>query len=274
MNHGYSRLQRLDGKVVLVTGAAGILGRQFCEGFGEMGAAVAVVDLDAGVCAGVATELKRDYGVPSIGIACDVSLPGSVDLMVQRVVAELGGVDVLHNNAATKGHDPRAVFTPFEVYPLEIWREVMAVNIDGMFLVAQRVGRQMIAQGRGGSVIQMSSIYGMVGPDQRIYEGSDYLGGSINTPAVYSASKAAVIGLTRHLASYWATHRIRVNCLVPGGVESGQNDEFIRRYSNRVPLSRMASAHEIVAAALFLASDAASYVTGTCLTVDGGLTCW
>src|SRR5688500_10506443 len=166
--------------------------------------------------------------------------------MVARFTSALGGIDILHNNAATKGSDVRAFFTPFEEYPLNTWREIMAVNIDGMFLVAQRVSREMIAQKRGGAVIQTASIYGVTAPDQRIYEGSNYLGGPINTPAVYAVSKAAVVGLTRYLATYLAPYDIRVNCVAPGGVESGQNDEFAQRYSSRVPLARMAQADEIV----------------------------
>jgi NAD(P)-dependent dehydrogenase (short-subunit alcohol dehydrogenase family) len=132
----------------------------------------------------------------------------------------------------------------------------------------------MLKQGRGGSIVQTASIYGVVAPDQRIYEGSSYLGGAINTPAVYSASKAAVVGLTKYLASYWGAHGIRVNTLTPGGVESGQNDVFSRKYSARVPLGRMAQANEMQSALLFLASDASSYMTGQNLVIDGGLTCW
>ena len=150
----------------------------------------------------------------------------------------------------------------------------MAVNLDGMFLVAQAVGKQMVAQGRGGSIIQTASIYGVMAPDHRIYEGSFYLGHQINTPAVYAASKAAVIGLTKYLATYWADKGIRVNTLTPGGTESGQNDEFIRRYSARIPLNRMANAHEMVGALLYLAADASSYVTGQNIIVDGGLDAW
>ena len=129
----------------------------------------------------------------------------------------------------------------------------------------------MVQQGKGGSIIQTSSIYGMSGPDQRIYEGSHYLGTEINTPAVYSASKAGVIGLTRYLATYWAKHNIRVNTLVPGGVMSGQNEVFQKKYSERVPLARMAEGSEIASALLFLASDCSSYITGQNIVVDGGV---
>jgi len=143
-----------------------------------------------------------------------------------------------------------------------------------MFLVAQAVGKQMISQGKGGSIIQTASIYGLMAPDHRIYEGSFYLNRQINTPAVYTASKAGVIGLTKYLATYWADKRIRVNTLTPGGTESGQNDEFKRRYSSRIPMNRMADAHEMVGALLYLASNASSYVTGQNIIVDGGLSCW
>jgi NAD(P)-dependent dehydrogenase (short-subunit alcohol dehydrogenase family) len=260
----------LVGRVAIVTGGAGILGRNFCAGLADAGAEVAVVDLfdDA------AREAAEAIGPAAAPFACDVADPASVAGCVAAVMARFGRIDILLNNAATKTADVRAFFTPFEDYSLSTWREVMGVNIDGMFLMAQAVGRHMIAGGRGGSVIQTSSIYGLVGPDARIYEGSDYLGGPINTPAVYSASKAAVIGLTKWLATHWAPHGIRVNALVPGGVGSGQNSVFGERYSARVPMGRMARAEEMVGPMLFLAGDAASYVTGQVLAADGGWTAW
>lgn len=261
---------RLDGMVALVTGGAGILGSRFCAGLAARGAAVAVVDLARAAACGVADGVGRG----AAGFACDVADPGSVADCVAAVADRFGRLDILVNNAATKTADPRAFFIAFEDYPLATWREVMAVNIDGMFLMAQAAGRVIVAGGRGGSVIQTSSIYGLVGPDARIYEGSDYLGGPINTPAVYSASKAAVIGLTRWLSTHWAPHDIRVNALVPGGVGSGQNSAFGERYAARVPLGRMATADEIVEPMLFLASPAARYVTGQVLAADGGWTAW
>ncbi|KQV95928.1 SDR family oxidoreductase [Rhizobacter sp. Root1221] len=261
---------QLNGKVALVTGGAGILGQKFCAGLMEAGARVAVVDVDGGAASAAASQL----GENATGFVCDVSDATSVRDCVEAVVARFGGIDILHNNAATKSQDVRAFFTPFEDYSLDVWREVMSVNIDGMFLMAQAVGRHMIANGNGGTIVQTASIYGLVGPDSRIYEGSDYLGGPINTPAVYAASKAAVVGLTKWLATHWAKAGIRVNCLVPGGVSSGQNGIFSERYSERVPMGRMAQADEMVPALLYLASDASSYVTGQVLAVDGGWTAW
>lgn len=261
---------RLDGKVALVTGGAGILGQRFCAGLAQAGATVAVVDLDASAAQATALSL----GGRAAGFACNVADPKSVRDCVGAVIDHFGAIDILHNNAATKTDDVRAFFAPFEDYSLDTWRNVMSVNIDGMFLMAQAVGRHMISRGQGGAVIQTASIYGLVGPDPRIYEGSNYLGGPINTPAVYAASKAAVVGLTKWLATHWATRGIRVNCLVPGGVSSGQNSAFSEQYAARVPLGRMAQADEVVPALLYLASDASSYVTGQVLAVDGGWTAW
>lgn len=256
---------RLDGQVALVTGGAGILGRVFCRALAEAGARVAVVDLSEDGAVAAAAEI----GETAEGFACDVADPASVKAAVAAVMARFGRIDVLVNNAATKTGDVRAFFEPFETYSLDTWREVMGVNIDGMFLMAQAVGGEMLKAGSG-RIVQTASIYGLVGPDGRIYDGSDYLGGPINTPAVYSASKAAVVGLTKWLATHWADKGIRVNCLVPGGVSSGQNGVFDQRYSERTPMGRMARAEEMAPPLLFLASDASSYVTGQVLAVDGG----
>jgi NAD(P)-dependent dehydrogenase (short-subunit alcohol dehydrogenase family) len=274
MKSTYKNLFDLGGKTAIVTGGLGILGRRFCQGLAEFGANVAVVDLDAGEAARYARDLSKEFGVKAEGIECDVSDPGSVQRMVQAVAERFGAVHILHNNAASKSADLDAFFAPFEEYSLNEWRKVMAVNIDGMFLVAQAVGSRMIAQGTGGSIIQTSSIYGALGSDKRIYEGSIYLGRQISNPGVYSTSKAAVIGLTRYLAALWADKGIRVNTLTPGGVESGQNEAFKQRYSARVPLGRMARGEEMVGALIYLASDASSYVTGQNLMVDGGLSAW
>lgn len=270
----YKPLFELAGKTAIVTGGSGILGRHFCAGLAESGAAVAVVDIQEDAARKLAADLSNRYGTKTLGFGCDVSDPKSVREMVERVVAEFGEINILHNNAAGKSDDLDAFFAPFEEYTLDQWRKIMAVNVDGMFLVAQAVGKQMVVQGRGGSIIQTASIYGVMAPDQRIYEGSFYLGRQINTPAVYTVSKSAVIGLTKYLATYWADKGIRVNTIAPGGTESGQNEEFNRRYSARIPMNRMAQAYEMVGALLYLASDASSYVTGQTVLIDGGLDAW
>jgi len=274
MKSSYKNLFELSGKTAIVTGAVGILGQRFCRGLAEFGAQVVVVDLDMERCTTFAAGLERDYDRPALAVSCDVSDPAAVANMVGQVVQRFGAIHVLHNNAASKSADLDAFFASTEKYSLAEWRKIMSVNVDGMFLVAQAVGGQMQKQGTGGSIIQTASIYGLVSSDKRIYEGSFYLGRQISNPAVYSTSKAAVVGLTRYLAANWGDSRIRVNALVPAGVESGQNETFKSRYSARVPLGRMAQADEMVGALIYLASDASSYVTGHCLVVDGGLSAW
>jgi NAD(P)-dependent dehydrogenase (short-subunit alcohol dehydrogenase family) len=273
MTTNFKALFDLSGRTAVVTGGCGILGRRFAEGLAEFGANVAILDLDEKATASAAIEMAARHSARVKGYACDITEPDAVRRAAQAIEADLGPVSILLNNAASKTRDVDAFFAPVEKFTLETWREIMAVNLDGMFNVAQVFGTLMAGRGYG-SIVQTASIYGLMAPDQRIYEGSEYLGRAINTPAVYTTSKAGVIGLTKHLATYWAPQGVRVNTLTPGGVESGQNDTFKQRYSARIPLGRMARADEMVGAMLFLVSDAASYVTGQNIAVDGGLSAW
>jgi NAD(P)-dependent dehydrogenase (short-subunit alcohol dehydrogenase family) len=270
----YSEQFNLSGKTALITGGAGILGQHFCQGLVSCGANLVIADINEQVAQDLADDLNRRYSSKIIGIGCDVSNSDSVTSMLSKAVDTFKTIEILHNNAASKSNDLDAFFAPFEEYSLNEWRKVMSVNIDGMFLVAQAVGKQMVKQGTGGSIIQTASIYGIMAPDQRIYEGSNYLGRQINTPAAYAVSKSAIVGMTKYLATYWADKGIRVNTLSPGGVESGQNEEFKKRYAQRVPMARMARAGEMVGALIYLASDASSYVTGQNIIIDGGLNAW
>jgi len=273
MKGGYVKLFDLAGKRALVTGAAGLLGARFARGLADCGAAVACLDLERTACAALIEEIRSTYGGTALAVGCDLRQAAAVEEAVAGIEADLGPIDILINNAATKTDDVDAFLAPLEEAALETWRQVMAVNLEGAFLMARAVGRRMAERGRG-SIVQIASIYGLLGADQRIYEGSNYLGRPINTPPVYSASKAGIIGLTRHLAAYWGHRGVRVNTLTPGGVASGQNATFQGRYGARVPLGRMAEADEIVGAMLFLASDASSYVSGHNLVADGGLAAW
>lgn len=258
----------LNGKVAIVTGGLGILGGQFCKGLVDSGARVAIVDIAPReeVSAAICLDSYQYF-------QCDITKKESVVKCIAEIMDMFSKIDILVNNAATKTSEVPAFFATFEDYTLETWSEVMSVNVDGMFLMAQAVGKHMLTSG-GGVIVQVASIYGLVGPDQRIYEGSNYLGGPINTPAVYSASKAAVVGFTKWLSTYWADKGIRVNCIVPGGVSSGQNEVFENNYSSKVPMGRMARKDELVPALIYLSSDASSYVTGHVLSVDGGWTAW
>jgi NAD(P)-dependent dehydrogenase (short-subunit alcohol dehydrogenase family) len=268
-NGYYAKLFDLSGKTAIVTGGTGILGRCFCAGLAEFGANVVIVDLDEVAVHAYAKQLSEKFKVGAIGIECDISSPEAVKSAVQHVVDEFGAIHILHNNAQGS-----TAPVPFEECSLEQWRVTSAVNEEGYFLMAQAVGEVMIRLKSGGSIIQTSSIYGIMGPDHRIYYNSAYKGHSMGSRAVYSFTKAGVIGLTKYLATYWADKGIRVNTLTPGGVESGQNEVFKQKYSSRVPLGRMANREELVGALLYLASDASSYVTGQNIIVDGGLDAW
>jgi NAD(P)-dependent dehydrogenase (short-subunit alcohol dehydrogenase family) len=242
----------LSGEVAVITGGAGILGPRFADALAGCGAKVAVLDRSPG------KTQHRSWQV-------DVTDRAGLERARAEVEKSLGAATVLVNAAATKSD---GFFEPFETYRLEDWETVMRTNVTGAMLASQVFGAPMAAAGRG-SIINILSIYGIVAPDQRIYEGSPF-----NTPGVYSASKAALWGLTRYLATYWAENGVRVNAVTPGGVSSGQNPTFVKQYSARVPLGRMAEADEISGAVVFLASRASSYITGQNIVVDGGLSAW
>lgn len=269
----YRSMFSLDDRVAVVTGACGLLGKRFTAALAEFGARVVSVDLDAVAVDEWSKELADRYECATLGVPCDISDPLAVRRMLSDISA-FGPPRILVNNAATKTDDLSAFLAPVEAYDIEVWRRVNAVNLDGAFLVAQAIGQAMANHGLGGSIVQIASIYGVMGPDNRIYAGSSYNGQPISTPPVYAASKAGLIGLSRYLATTWAEKGIRVNTLIPGGIESGQNLDFVDLYSARVPLQRMAKPDEMAGALLFLASDASSYVTGQDIAVDGGLSAW
>jgi NAD(P)-dependent dehydrogenase (short-subunit alcohol dehydrogenase family) len=257
---------RLDGKIVVLTGAAGIIGTEVVRVFLDAGARVCALDREAEM-------LDARLGSANdslITFTADVSSRASLESAFTQLDSRWGLPHVLINNAATKSEN---FFEPFETFPVEDWNEVMAVNLTGAMLSSQVFGGPMAARG-GGSIVNTLSIYGIVAPDQRIYEGSQYLGRAINTPAIYSSSKAGLWGLTKYLASYWGHCGVRVNAVTPGGVFSGQNDTFVDNYSHRTPLGRMASTDDMANAMRYLASDASKYVTGHNLVVDGGWTAW
>lgn len=273
MLDSYKKLFDLSNKVVLITGAAGILGSHFSYAFAEFGAKLVLLDVNQESLLDLAKIIKEKYSVECLAEVCDVTNEDAIRSVRSKALQRFKKIDVLVNNAAGKSEDLDAFFANFENYDLDQWKKIIDVNLNGMFLMAKTIGAQMLKQGFG-SIIQTASIYGSMAPDQRIYKGSFYLNREINSPAVYSVAKAGVVGLTKHLACLWAEQGIRVNSISPGGVQSGQNEIFQRKYAARVPMGRMALPHEMAGAILFLASEAASYVTGQNLMVDGGLSAW
>lgn len=265
----------LDGRTALVTGGAGLLGRQFTRALGEAGAGVVVADLDFKSAQTHARQLTDD-GLQAIAVKVDVTVPDSVSDMIQSSVAEFGSLDILVNSAALDPKfDPDNLDTQsdnaFETYPLETWKKAIEVNLTGMFLVCQAAARQMLSQDYG-VIINICSTYGLVGPDQRLYERPK--GPRHYKPVYYTVSKAGVLGLTRYLATYYAGKPIRVNALTPGGVFNQHDDAFLKAYTARTVIGRMANPDEMSGAIVFLASEASSYMTGANLVVDGGWTAW
>lgn len=273
-------LFRLDGRVALVTGGAGLLGRRYCEALRQAGARVAVGDVDGTRAQALATELGR---TDALGLELDVTSPGSVTDVVKRIVERFERIDILVNNAAltvrggSERLSPADYFAPFEDYKLDVWDQALKTNLTGMLLCAQAAGRQMLLQDPpGGVIVNISSTYGVVAPDQRLYEGvkSPYADTGFNTPVSYAVTKTAVLGLTRYLATYWGDKHIRVNALTPHGVFDNHDESFVRNFVYRSPMGRMARNDEYRGALLFLVSDASSYMTGANLIVDGGWTAW
>jgi NAD(P)-dependent dehydrogenase (short-subunit alcohol dehydrogenase family) len=269
----------LTGRVALITGGAGLLGREHADAIAEAGGHPVLLDLEGSAPAAVARQIEARHGRKALGLVADVTRPAQVRSAVDRALAELGRIDILINNASltVKGGAERVpgYFDPFEEYGLEPWQRALEVGLTGAFLASQAAGRVMAERG-GGVILNIASTLGVVGPDQRIYEGGSdpYSGRRFNTPISYSAIKAGLIGMTRYLATYWAAKHVRVNALSPGGVFDGHDEAFVERYSFRVPLGRMADRSEYRGAVLFLVSDASSYMTGANLVVDGGWTCW
>lgn len=264
----------LQNKTIILTGAAGILGKTFAHSFASAKANLTLLDVEDSIFDLAAAIEKEHSGLKVKGYKVDLTNESEVISTIHSINEEFGSIDVLHNNAASKGSSLKEFLKEFEDYSYDTWKEVMSLNVDSMFLMAKEVGKYMKQQKSGGSIIQTSSIYGVYAPDQRIYEGSFYNGEAISSPAVYSTSKAAVIGLTKYLAGYWGKYNIRVNTLTPGGIESGQNKTFTEKYSYRVPLNRMGEDSDLVGALVYLASDASKYTTGQNIIIDGGLSVW
>jgi NAD(P)-dependent dehydrogenase (short-subunit alcohol dehydrogenase family) len=247
----------LEDRVAVVTGGAGRLGREIVRGLEEQGARVAVFDVEA----------ER--------FAVDVTDRAAIEHAVADVAQEWDTPHVLVNAAAVDSPPdaPPDEVGPVEAYPEQSFDEVMDVNVKGTFLCCQIIGARMAEAGRG-SIVNISSIYGMLSPVQELYDFRRRKGETFFKPVAYSVSKSALYNLTRYLATYWAKQGVRVNTLTLAGVWDEQPQEFVDAYTARMPLGRMADVTEVVGPVVFLASDASSYVTGANLVADGGWSAW
>jgi NAD(P)-dependent dehydrogenase (short-subunit alcohol dehydrogenase family) len=258
------------GRVAIVTGALGLLGREHCHALAAADAHVVVADLDHDRSAAFAKEIG------GLGMGVDITSKSSLELARDAILEKYERIDILINNAAINDmfENPMAAkeLSMFENYPLELWQKSLDVNVTGTFLASQVFGSVMAEQGKG-SIVNIASTYGVVAPDQSLYKKEDGSQDFYKSPA-YPTTKGAVISFTRFLAAYWGNKGVRVNSLSPGGVENRQDEYFVKNYASRTPLGRMAAPSDYRGAILFLASDASAYMTGANLIVDGGWTAW
>jgi len=255
----------LQDKVVLITGACGLIGRAFCEAAAQFGAHIVLADTPLGAPVEKARELESKHNRPMLGVEIDVADKGSVLLALEVVLGKFGKIDGLVNGHQNKTH---SFFEKFEEYTEDNWDAVVNTNLKGTFLTCQIIGSWMADNG-GGSIVNIASTYSVVAPNQNLYKGTE-----MGCPAAYSASKGGVMALSQYLATYWASRKVRVNEITPHGVWNHHEEGFEENFAQFTPMERMSYNHEVAPALVYLLSDASSYVTGHNMLVEGGWTAW
>lgn len=268
----------LKNKVIVITGASGLLGRQHANAIAQAGGIPILLDLNLEKLTEQEAQLMNDYGVQSKGFLTNITDEISVKNTCAAVVEIFGRIDGLVNNAANNPKVENASATNFsrlENFPLDIWEQDLAVGLTGSFLCAKYFGYEISKNPEGGSILNISSDLGLIAPDQRLYKVNGVPDDQQPVkPVTYSVVKTGIIGLTRYLATYWADRNIRCNAICPGGVENNQNESFLKEVTSRIPMNRMARPDEYQGILVFLLSDASSYVNGAIIAADGGRSTW
>jgi NAD(P)-dependent dehydrogenase (short-subunit alcohol dehydrogenase family) len=267
-------LFRLDKKVIVITGATGLLGRKHAESIACYGGTPILLDLSQQAVDDFVNELNEKYKVNSVGFVVDITNEKAIENNVKQLIEKFGKIDGLVNNAANnpKVEDSNEVnFSRLENFPLDIWRDDIAVGLTGAFLCSKHYGFAISQNPNGGSIVNISSDLGLIAPDQRLYakDGIDVNKQNVK-PVTYSVVKTGLIGLTRYLATYWADKNVRCNAMCPGGIENGQPEDFLKEVNKRIPMGRMANSDEYQGTLLWMLSDASSYLNGAIIPVDGG----
>ena len=278
MDNDLNSMFRLDEKVIVITGATGLLGKKHAEAVAAYGGFPVLLDLSKQAVAELASQLNERYGVQSSGYLVDITDEGQIERNVQQLVERYGRIDGLVNNAANNPkveNSSEKNFSRLENFPLDVWSQDLSVGLTGSFLCAKHYGYQISKNHDGGSIVNISSDLGLMAPDQRLYA-QDGLSASQQPvkPVTYSVVKTGLIGLTRYLATYWADSNVRCNAMCPGGVDNGQPDEFLKKVHARIPMKRLAKADEYQGTLLWMLSDASSYLNGAIIPVEGGRTAW
>lgn len=268
---------KLNNRIAIVTGGAGLLGNQHAEAIAEAGGVPILWDVNMMIAEKHASEIAKRWKVPCRAMKVDITSLESIKSGLDSILSDFGRAGILINNAA---HDPKignenkSSWSRLENFSIELWNEDISVGLTGAFLCSKIVGAYMASQNNG-VILNIASDLGIIAPDQRIYHKSGLSDDRQSVkPVTYSVIKHGIIGLTKYLATYWADKGIRVNSLSPGGVYNNQPDEFVTKLTNLIPMGRMAQKDEYKAAIIFLVSDASSYMTGANLVIDGGRTCW
>ena len=271
-------LFRLDGKIIVITGAAGLLGQKHSEAIAAYGGTPILLDLSEEAVTKIADELNQKYNVKAEGFVVDITDESQLKQNSDLLIAKFAKIDGLINNAANnpKVEDSsKQNFSRLENFPLEIWNQDVAVGLTGAFLCAKHFGTRIAQNPEGGSIVNISSDLGLMAPDQRLYA-VEGLADELQSvkPVTYSVVKSGMIGLTRYLATYWAKKNVRCNALCPGGVENGQPEAFLDDVSSRIPMNRLARSDEYQGTLIWMLSDASSYLNGAIVPVEGGRTAW
>jgi NAD(P)-dependent dehydrogenase (short-subunit alcohol dehydrogenase family) len=269
-----TKYKDLKDKVVVISGAAGNLAQDLIIEYIKNDAIIFGLDNDIKKLNSNFKKIKLHHPNSKIfSIKCNIALEQEVIKVIKSIFKKFKRIDILVNNAATKTKNLKNFFKNFQNFNFKDWKEIMGVNIDGAFLLSREISKIMISQ-KSGNIVSIASIQGVLGNDKRLYKSSKFKGVQMSSPAVYSTSKSALIGLTRYLSTFLGEYNIRANSISPGGLLGGQNKTFIRNYSKKVPLKRMGKIHEVVESILFLSSEKSSYITGQNILVDGGYTAW
>ena len=268
----------LENKVIVITGAQGLLGQKHAEAIAAYGGNPVLLDLSKDALELMAYELNKKYSVNASGFMVDITNESQIKQNATLLIEKYGRIDGLINNAANNPKVEKGAkkhFSRIEDFSLESWNKDLAVGLTGAFLCTKYYGHKIAQNIDGGSIINISSDLGLIAPDQRLYTeaGLDKANQPVK-PVTYSVVKTGLIGLTRYISTYWADKNVRCNAICPGGVENGQDDNFLKEVSSRIPMNRLAEVDEYQGTLVWMLSEASSYLNGAIIPVDGGRTAW
>lgn len=268
----------LNGKVIVITGGAGFLGRKHAEAIAAFGGKPVIIDLNEKKVQDAVQDLNIQFPKSTVGHTVDITDENQILKNSKKIISRYGKIDGLINNASNNPkveENSKIEFSRLENFPLDLWQHDIDVGLTGAFLCTKIYGTEISKNENGGVIVNISSDLGIISPDQRLYkkEGLPESEQPVK-PITYSVAKAGIIGLTKYISTYWAEKNVRCNVICPGGVENGQPTNFIKALTSKIPLNRLASPNEYQGTIIWILSDAASYVNGATISIDGGRTVW